>query len=232
MGPRVVDRGLERGRVARVREGHVDDVGAVIDGPDDALDDVAVLAEAVRVEDGDGHDLDAGEADARDAGAVVGLGGDDPGHRGAVAVRIARSGRSRRGTTCRRRALPSRSGWEASTPVSRTATTAVPAGVTVAVDVGPSRSSAATTGRNQWCRPGSPRRRDCGRARPHVTAGSAVGPRPHPSRRASSTACIREPRWCRVVIAASQRPGPPPCSASERAGLAKVTTYDGFPAQG
>ena len=55
------------GRVAGVREAHVDDVGAVVDGPDDALDDVAVLAEAVRVEDGDRHDLDAGVADAGDA---------------------------------------------------------------------------------------------------------------------------------------------------------------------
>ena len=65
--PRVVDGGLEGGAEARVAERQVDDVGAVIDGPDDAFDDVAVLAEAVRVEHGHRHDLDAGVADARDA---------------------------------------------------------------------------------------------------------------------------------------------------------------------
>ena len=42
---------------------------------------------------------------------------------------------------------PARSGCEASTPVSRSATTALPDGVDGAVDAGPSRSSAATTGR-------------------------------------------------------------------------------------
>ena len=36
--------------------------------------------------------------------AVVGLGGDDAGHRGAVAVRVGRAGSSRRGSTCRARA--------------------------------------------------------------------------------------------------------------------------------
>jgi len=92
--PGVVDRGLEGRREARVREGHVDDVGAVADGVHDAQDDVAVLALAGRVEDGDRHDLDAGITDARDALAVVGRGGDDPGHGGAVAIRVGRAGRA------------------------------------------------------------------------------------------------------------------------------------------
>ncbi len=60
----------------------------MVDGPDDALDDVAVLAESIGVEDGHGHDAHAIEPDAGNAGAVVGGRGDDSGHRGAVAVRV------------------------------------------------------------------------------------------------------------------------------------------------
>ena len=86
--PCVIDRGLKGVREPGVREAHVDDVGAVLDGPHDALDDVAVGALAVGVEDGDRHDLDAGVADPRDALAVVRQGGDDPGHRGSVAVGV------------------------------------------------------------------------------------------------------------------------------------------------
>ena len=52
------------------------------------------LAGAVGAEDRDGHDLDAGVADARDARAVVGLGRDDAGHGRAVAVRVGRPGRA------------------------------------------------------------------------------------------------------------------------------------------
>ena len=88
--PRVVDGGLQGGAEARVAEREVDDVRAVIDGPDDAFDDVAVLPEPVRVEHGHRHDLDADEADARDADAVARPGGDDAGHGRSVAVGIAR----------------------------------------------------------------------------------------------------------------------------------------------
>ena len=61
---------------------------------DDALDDVAVLARSVCAEDGHRHHLDAGVADAGDAGAVVGLGRDDSSHRGAVPVRVAEAVRA------------------------------------------------------------------------------------------------------------------------------------------
>ncbi len=109
----------------------------MVDGPDDALDDVAVAAEAVGAEDGDRHDANAGIADAGDARAVVGLGSDDAGHRGAVAVRVGRARRSRRRSEVPATMWPSRSGCEASTPVSRTATTAEPAGVDGAVGLVP-----------------------------------------------------------------------------------------------
>ena len=89
--PGVVDRRLEGARVAGIAEAHVDDVGAVLDRPHDAFDDVAVLAEAVGAEDGDRHHADARVADAGDARAVVGRGGDDPGHPRAVAVGVGRS---------------------------------------------------------------------------------------------------------------------------------------------
>ena len=55
---------------------------------DHAGDDVAVLAETARVENGDRHYLYARVTDTRDAGAVVCRGGDDAGHGGAVAVGI------------------------------------------------------------------------------------------------------------------------------------------------
>ena len=87
--PRVVDRGLEGGRVAGVAEAHEDDVGARIGGVHDAGDDVAVLAEAIGVEDGDREDRDARVRGAGHAGPVVGLSGHQAGHPGAVAVRVA-----------------------------------------------------------------------------------------------------------------------------------------------
>ena len=86
--PGVVDRGLEGAAEAGVAEGHVDHVRAVIDRPDGAFDDVAVLAQPVGIEDGHGHDLHAGVGDPRDPAVVVRDGGDDPGHRGAVTVGV------------------------------------------------------------------------------------------------------------------------------------------------
>ena len=136
--PRVVDRGLQRGAEARVAERHVDDVGAVIDGPDDALDDVAVLAEAVGVEDGDRHDLHAVEADAGDArcrcrcAAAMIPAMAVPWPLGSV-VRVGAG----EDATCRRRAGRRGPAWPASTPVSRTATTADARRVDRAVDVVP-----------------------------------------------------------------------------------------------
>src|SRR5439155_10309989 len=86
--PGVVDGGLQGGRVARVAEGHEDDVGAVVGGVHDARDDVAVGAGPVGAQHGHGHDLDAGVADPGDADVVVGQGGHDAGHGRAVAVRV------------------------------------------------------------------------------------------------------------------------------------------------
>ena len=60
----------------------------MVDRPDHARDDVAVLAQPVGIEDGHGHDLHAGEADPRDPTVVVRDGGDDPGHRRAVTVGV------------------------------------------------------------------------------------------------------------------------------------------------
>ena len=135
------------GRVARVAEAHVDDVGAVVDGPHDALDDVAVLAEAVGVEDGDGHDLDARVADAGDALAVVGPGRDDAGHGRAVAVRVGRAGGAVEDRGARRRA--GRRGRDARRRrrCRGARRPREPDGVDGAEDRCPSRSSAATTGR-------------------------------------------------------------------------------------
>src|SRR5438094_239640 len=79
--PRVVDRVREVRAEAGVAEGHQDDVGAVVSGPDDARDDVAVLPLAGNVEHRDRHDGHARIGDARDPldRHVVGLRGDDPG---------------------------------------------------------------------------------------------------------------------------------------------------------
>ena len=118
-----------------------------------------VLAGAVGTEHGDGHDLDAGVADAGDARAVVGLGGDDARHLRAVSVRVGRPSRRRRGSRCRRRALPSRSGCVASTPVSRIATVAEPVGVTVSRDVLPADARERPLARSSSGRSGSSRRR-------------------------------------------------------------------------
>ena len=93
-GPGVVDGGLEGGGVAGVAEGHEDDVGARIGGVHDARDDVAVLAGAIGAEDGHRQDRDTRVGGAGDAEPVIGLGGDDAGHPGAVAVRIGPAVRS------------------------------------------------------------------------------------------------------------------------------------------
>ena len=69
--PRVVDRGLQRCALPRVRERHEDDAGAVVDRVHQSFDDVAVLTGAVVAENAHGHDGDAREGDARDARAVV-----------------------------------------------------------------------------------------------------------------------------------------------------------------
>ena len=79
--PRVVDRVLEVRAEAGVAEGHQDDVGAVVSGPDDARYNVAVLPLAGDVEHRHRHDGHARIGDARDPldRHVVGLRGDDPG---------------------------------------------------------------------------------------------------------------------------------------------------------
>ena len=88
MDPGVVDRVLESVAEAGGAEGHQDDGGAVIGGPHDALNNVAVLAEAGGIQHLHGHDLNVVVADARDSLQVVGAGGDDAGDPGAVAVFI------------------------------------------------------------------------------------------------------------------------------------------------
>ena len=63
----------------------------------DARDDVAVLSGAIGAEDGDRQHGDARVGGARDAEAVIGLGRDDAGHPGAVAVRIGQRVRAGKG---------------------------------------------------------------------------------------------------------------------------------------
>ena len=88
MGPRVVDRRLEDRRVAARAERHQDHVRARVHRGDDARDDRAVVPRAVRAEDRDRQHPDVAEGDARDAGAVVGVGADDAGHPRPVAVGV------------------------------------------------------------------------------------------------------------------------------------------------
>ena len=71
VSPRVVHRVLQRVRVAGVRERHHCDVGAVVGRPYESGDDVGVLTGARRIEHLHRHDVDAVEADAGDAAAVV-----------------------------------------------------------------------------------------------------------------------------------------------------------------
>src|SRR5204863_5504428 len=65
-----------------------DHVSVVVRGPDDAGDDIAVLAQAIGIQYGDGHDTYTIRADASNAGVVIRDGGDDAGQPGAVAMRI------------------------------------------------------------------------------------------------------------------------------------------------
>ena len=164
IGPCVVDGGLEGGGVAAGREAHSDDVGAVVDGPDDAFDDVAVLAEAVGVEHGDWHDLDAGVADAGDAGAVVGRGGDDAGHGGAVTVGVAVAGRAveDRGAGDEVRVEVGMGGVDAGVEDGDDRGAG---GGDRAEDVVPADLAGAPTGRRRRGRRGHPRRRGCDRVR-------------------------------------------------------------------
>ena len=66
----------------------------MIGSPDDTLDDVAILAGALGIEDRNGHDLDARISDAGDPEPVVRLGRDDSGDGRAVAVRVVAPGRA------------------------------------------------------------------------------------------------------------------------------------------
>ena len=94
--PRVGDRGLEGVGATGVRERHEDDVGAVIGGPHDTLDDVGVLTGPVGTEHLDRHHRDVVVADAGDPGAVGGRRGDrgDPGPVPVPVVRgVATGGR-------------------------------------------------------------------------------------------------------------------------------------------
>src|SRR5207247_8738886 len=87
--PRVIDRVLQRRAEARVAEGHEDDVGAVIGCPDDALNDVAVLAGAARVEHLHRKDRNVRVIDAGDPAAVIGGRGGDARHPRTVPVGVA-----------------------------------------------------------------------------------------------------------------------------------------------
>src|SRR6185295_4160273 len=81
----VLDRLGEHRRGHRPAERHVDDLGAVVGGPADAVGDARDRARAARREHLDGHDLGV-EGDAGHADAVVGRLGDGAGDVGAVAV--------------------------------------------------------------------------------------------------------------------------------------------------
>ena len=186
-GPGVVDGGLEGGRVAGVAEGHEDDVGARIGGVHDARDDVAVLAGPIGAEDGHRQDRDARVGGAGHADAVVGLGGDDAGHPGAVAVRIGpsrqrhpgprrRAGRRHRGRggEARRRCRGSRRSQCRRWRRSRRA--------------GPSRCAAATTGRGMRHRRASA---STARVRSASTRRTSAVARRAASSSASDSACSR-----------------------------------------
>ena len=114
-------------------------------------------------------------------------GGDDAGHRGPVTVRVDVEAEPTSDVPAT--SLPARSGCEASTPVSSTATTAEPVGVT-SRRPGPSRSSAGTTGRRRRCR----------RA---VGLGGAAAVELDARRRASRRAARR--RRCRPALTACMR---------------------------
>ena len=86
--PGVINGVLQILTEAGVAEPHEDNVGAMVRRPDDTADDVSVLAGPVGTEHGNGHDADAGVADACDPGVVIGVGRNNPRQRGAVAVRI------------------------------------------------------------------------------------------------------------------------------------------------
>ena len=88
MGPRIVESRLQGGREPGIAEGHEDDVRAVVRGVHDSGDDVGVLSGAIGSQDGDRHDAHARVADAGHLGPVVGLGGEDAGHPGAMAVGV------------------------------------------------------------------------------------------------------------------------------------------------
>ena len=88
MHPGIIDRVLQRKAVTGGAEGHQNDGGAVVGRPHDALNDVAVLAEAVRIQNLHGHDLHMVVPDSGDSLQVVGAGGDDARKPGAVAVFI------------------------------------------------------------------------------------------------------------------------------------------------
>src|SRR5215831_10729301 len=88
MGPCVVDRVLKSFAVAGIAERHQNNGGAVVGGPRDTLNNVAILTETLRSQNFHRHYLNFVVTHPGDTLLIVGAGGHDPGESGTVAVFI------------------------------------------------------------------------------------------------------------------------------------------------